>query len=191
MKNIILLSLTILINLNIFSQESLIEIGNEKISLDEFKNIFNKNNDDQVIDQAYLDEYIELFINFKLKVTEAKALGYDTLTTFINELEGYKKQLVKPYLRDDQFNEDLFDEALERIQYDINASHILININNEDKDDAINRINDLRREIVSGNITFENAAIKYSDDKSAIDNMGELGYFTAFMMVYDFESSDY
>ena len=132
MKNIILLSLTILINLNIFSQESLIEIENEKISLDEFKNIFNKNNDDQVIDQAYLDEYIELFINFKLKVTEAKALGYDTLTTFINELEGYKKQLVKPYLRDNQFNEDLFDEALERIQYDINASHILININNED-----------------------------------------------------------
>ena len=131
MKNIILLSLTILINLNIFSQESLIEIENEKISLDEFKNIFNKNNDDQVIDQAYLDEYIELFINFKLKVTEAKALGYDTLTTFINELEGYKKQLVKPYLRDNQFNEDLFDEALERIQYDINASHILININNE------------------------------------------------------------
>ena len=191
MKNIILLSLTILINLNIFSQESLIEIGNEKISLDEFKNIFNKNNDDQVIDQAYLDEYIELFINFKLKVTEAKALGYDTLSTFINELEGYKKQLVKPYLRDDQFNEDLFDEALERIQYDINASHILININNEDKDDAINRINDLRREIVSGNITFENAAIKYSDDKSAIDNMGELGYFTAFMMVYDFESAAY
>ena len=191
MKNIILLLLTVLINLNVFPQESLLEIENEKITLDEFKNIFNKNNDKQVIDQNYLDEYIELFINFKLKVKEAKELGYDTLSTFIDELEGYRKQLVKPYLRDDQFNEGLFDEALERIQYDINASHILININDENNDDALNRINDLRREIVSGNISFEDAAIKYSDDKSAISNKGKLGYFTAFMMVYDFESAAY
>jgi hypothetical protein len=58
MKNIILLLLTVLINLNVFPQESLLEIENEKITLDEFKNIFNKNNDKQVIDQDYLDEYI-------------------------------------------------------------------------------------------------------------------------------------
>ena len=63
MKNIILLSLTILINLNIFSQESLIEIENEKISLDEFKNIFNKNNDDQVMDMIPL---LHLLMNWKV-----------------------------------------------------------------------------------------------------------------------------
>ena len=191
MRKIILLILTVIININVYSQDNLLEIENESISLDEFNNIFNKNNDNQVIDKKYLDEYIELFINFKLKVREAKELGYDTLSTFIDELEGYRKQLAKPYLRDDQFNEEMFDEALERVQYDLNASHILININDENNDIALNRINNIRREINNNNISFEEAAVKYSDDKSAIDNKGNLGYFTAFMMVYVFESAAY
>jgi peptidyl-prolyl cis-trans isomerase SurA len=191
MRKIILLILTVIININVYSQDNLLEIENESISLDEFNNIFNKNNDNQVIDKKYLDEYIELFINFKLKVREAKELGYDTLSTFIDELEGYRKQLAKPYLRDDQFNEEMFDEALERVQYDLNASHILININDENNDIALSRINNIRREIINNNISFEEAAIKYSDDKSAIDNKGNLGYFTAFMMVYVFESAAY
>jgi peptidyl-prolyl cis-trans isomerase SurA len=191
MRKIILLILTLIININVYSQDNLLEIENESISLDEFNNIFNKNNDNQVIDKKYLDEYIELFINFKLKVREAKELGYDTLSTFVDELEGYRKQLAKPYLRDDQFNEEMFDEALERVQYDLNASHILININDENNDIALSRINNIRREIINNNISFEEAAVKYSDDKSAIDNNGNLGYFTAFMMVYVFESAAY
>ena len=136
MKKTILLILTLIININVYSKDNLLEIENESISLDEFKNIFNKNNDDQIIDKEYLDEYIELFINFKLKVREARELGLDTLATLIGELEGYRKQLAKPYLRDDQFNEEMFDEALERVQYDLNASHILININDENNDVA-------------------------------------------------------
>jgi len=188
-RNILLLS--VLLAFNVFPQDILLEIEDDKITLEEFKHIFNKNNDNSNIDKAYLDEYIELFINFKLKVKEAKELGFDTVSTFIDELEGYRKQLAKPYLRDDQFNEELFDEALERIQYDINASHILININDDNNDEAIGKINDIRRQIVNGNISFEEAAVKYSDDKSAIDNNGNLGYFTAFMMVYDFESIAY
>jgi len=191
MKKTILLILTLIININVYSKDNLLEIENESISLDEFKNIFNKNNDDQIIDKEYLDEYIELFINFKLKVREARELGLDTLATFIEELEGYRKQLAKPYLRDDQFNEEMFDEALERVQYDLNASHILININDENNDVALTKTNNIRREIVNNKISFEEAAVKYSDDKSAVDNNGNLGYFTAFMMVYAFESAAY
>ena len=190
MKNLLLL-LLLTLNLNSFSQEVLLNIEDEKITLDEFSHIFNKNNDNEKIDKEYLDEYIELFINFKLKVKEAKNLGFDTVSTFINELNGYRKQLAKPYLRDDNFNDDLFDEALDRIQYDINASHILININEENNDEALNKINDIRRDIINGNISFEESAIKYSDDKSAVENKGNLGYFTAFMMVYDFETAAY
>ena len=185
MKKYFLL-LFITLNLNSFSQEVLLEIENDKITLDEFSHIFNKNNDNEKIDKEYLDEYIELFINFKLKVKEAKNLGFDTVATFIDELNGYRKQLAKPYLRDDNFNDELFDEALDRIQFDINANHILININDENNDEALNKINDIRREIINGNISFEDAAVKYSDDKSAKENKGNLGYFTAFMMVYDF-----
>ena len=183
--------LLLIFNINLFSQEVLLEIENEKVSLDEFTHIFNKNNDNEQINKQYLDEYIELFINFKLKVKEAKSLGYDTVPTFIEELEGYRKQLARPYLRDDNFNDELFDEALDRIQYDINANHILININNENNDEAFNKINDIRKQILNGNISFEDAAVKYSDDKSAVENQGNLGYFTAFMMVYDFETAAY
>ena len=191
MKKYFLLLLFITLNLNSFSQEVLLEIENDKITLDEFSHIFNKNNDNEKIDKEYLDEYIELFINFKLKVKEAKNLGFDTVATFIDELNGYRKQLAKPYLRDDNFNDELFDEALDRIQFDINANHILININDENNDEALNKINDIRREIINGNISFEDAAVKYSDDKSAKENKGNLGYFTAFMMVYDFETAAY
>ena len=190
MKNYILLILLIF-NLNTYSQDILLEIDNDQITLDEFSHIFNKNNENEEIDKAYLDEYVELFINFKLKVKEAKNLGFDTVPSFINELEGYRKQLAKPYLRDDNFNDELFDEALDRIQYDINANHILINIVDENNDEALNKIKDIRKQILNGNISFEEAAVKFSDDKSALDNKGNLGYFTAFMMVYDFETAAY
>ena len=190
MKNYILLILLIF-NLNTYSQDILLEIDNDQITLDEFSHIFNKNNENEEIDKAYLDEYVELFINFKLKVKEAKNLGFDTVPSFINELEGYRKQLAKPYLRDDNFNDELFDEALDRIQYDINANHILINIVDENNDEALNKIKDIRKQILNGNVSFEEAAVKFSDDKSALDNKGNLGYFTAFMMVYDFETAAY
>ena len=190
MKNYILLILLIF-NLNTYSQDILLEIDNDQITLDEFSHIFNKNNENEEIDKAYLDEYVELFINFKLKVIEAKNLGFDTVPSFINELEGYRKQLAKPYLRDDNFNDELFDEALDRIQYDINANHILINIVDENNDEALNKIKDIRKQILNGNISFEEAAVKFSDDKSALENKGNLGYFTAFMMVYDFETAAY
>ena len=69
MKNYILLILLIF-NLNVYSQQVLLEIDNDKITLDEFSHIFNKNNENEEIDKTYLDEYVELFINFKLKVIE-------------------------------------------------------------------------------------------------------------------------
>ena len=92
MKKIILLLLLLVFNYSSFSQDVLLQLEEDQITLDEFKHIFNKNNDDVIIDKAYLDEYIELFINFKLKVKEAKNLGYDTVSKYVNELEGYLKQ---------------------------------------------------------------------------------------------------
>ena len=166
-------------------------INDEKISINEFENIFYKNNEDIEITKEYLDEYIDLFINFKLKVKESKELGYDTLSSFVKELDGYKKQLSKPYLRDNNFNENLFNEALERIQFDINASHILIKIENNDAKSALNEALSIRNQIISKEISFADAAVKYSDDEYVLDSKGNLGYFTAFMMLYDFESVAY
>ena len=175
--------------------QTLLEIENDKITLDEFKNVFFKNSHEEEIDTKYLDEYMDLFINFKLKVYEAKQLKMDTIASFINELEGYAEQLSIPYLKNKEFDEQLVNEAYERMKLDIRASHILLSVPKEstqkEENDIYNKIIDIRNEIKNNKINFSDAAKKYSDDKSALVNGGDLGYFTAFMMVYDFETASY
>ena len=173
--------------------QSLLKIQGELISLDEFKSIFYKNNDDIEITKDYLDEYIDLFINFKLKVREAEELGLDTTASFILELEGYRKQLAKPYLKNKDFDQKMLAEAYARMQKDVHASHILISFDSssDNEEKAYKKALEIRESIVGGNITFSDAAKKNSDDKSAMDNGGDLGFFTVFMMVYDFETAAY
>ena len=189
--------ITFLCLLSFFSinAQTLLEIENDKITLDEFKNVFFKNSHDEEIDKKYLDEYLDLFINFKLKVYEAKKLKMDTITSFINELEGYAEQLSIPYLKNKEFDESLVNEAYERMKLDVRASHILLSVPKEstqkEENDIYNKIIDIRNEIKNNKINFSDAAKKYSDDKSALVNGGDLGYFTAFMMVYDFETAAY
>ena len=189
--------ITFLCLLSYFSinAQTLLEIENDKITLDEFKNVFFKNSHDEEIDKKYLDEYMDLFINFKLKVYEAKKLKMDTITSFINELEGYAEQLSIPYLKNKEFDESLVNEAYERMKLDVRASHILLSVPKEstqkEENDIYNKIIDIRNEIKNNKINFSDAAKKYSDDKSALVNGGDLGYFTAFMMVYDFETAAY
>ncbi len=82
--------------------------------MEEFERIYRKNNNETSLNQQTPEEYLELFINFKLKVKEAEALGMDTTPKFINELEGYRAQLAKPYLTDDETKEKMMKEAYER-----------------------------------------------------------------------------
>ena len=197
MKKYLLLLNVSLISCFSYSQndEVLLSVGDDKIILNEFKLIFFKNNhNDSIITKDYLDEYMQLFINFRLKVKEARALGYDTVTAFKNELNMYRKQLAKPYLSDNQFDDKLLEEAYNRMKKDINASHILFKVNEEALDSdtikAYESAISVRNKILKG-MNFEDAAESFSDDKSAINNRGNLGYFTVFMMVYPFESVAY
>ncbi len=160
--------------------------------LEEFLSTLMKNNNNDEITRKYLDEYAQLFINYKLKVTEAKELGLDTTSEFISELEMYRKQLAKPYLQAKDFKESLIVEAYDRMKYDVNASHILFRLdqdaNPSDTLESYKLAKKVKYEIESGKISFEDAVIEYSDEKY---NNGNLGYFTAFDMVYPFESAVY
>ena len=173
----------------------MLTIENKNISLEEFKNVFYKNNNDTELTKKYLDEYMELFINFKLKVMEADELGMDTIATFISELDGYRLQLAKPYLRNKEFDENMLVEAYERMKQDVKASHILIEVDEKatvkQEKEAYDKILAIRSQIIANTISFSDAAKNNSDDKSAISNGGNLSYFTAFMMVYDFETAAY
>ncbi|MDZ7741875.1 MAG: peptidylprolyl isomerase [Bacteroidota bacterium] len=187
---------------------TLLKIAGEKISVAEFMRIYQKNNiDTDVIDKKSLEEYLDLFINFKLKVKEAEELGLDTMQSFIDELNGYRKQLTKPYFIDEEVNQRLLEEAYDRKIVDLRASHILIRLDNnaspEDTLKAYNKILEIKQKVEAGE-NFGDLAVEYSDDPSARDmeeipgqrpfrkgNHGDLGYFTVFDMVYPFESAAY
>ncbi|MES2588008.1 MAG: peptidylprolyl isomerase [Bacteroidota bacterium] len=176
--------------------QSVMEIGGKQVSKAEFLQIYLKNNPDPKYDKTSLDEYMELFKKFKLKVAEAELLGYDTIPKLKRELEGYRKSLAGPYLVDNEKNEEMIKEAYDRLKKEIRASHILIkldeNASSADTLIAYNKIMALRKRIENGE-DFATVArgVGGSDDPSAASNGGDLGYFTAFQMVFPFEEAAY
>ena len=176
------------------SNKILLSIDNEKISKDEFVRIYKKNNSPDSDDAKSIEDYLDLFINFKLKVHDAEQQGLDTLTSFKKELASYEKQLVKPYLTDSTIDNQLMKEAYERMHYDIRAAHILIlvaaNATPKDTLIAYNKAWKIYKELKSGN-DFGELAKKYSEDKQTASKGGDLGYFTVFQMVYPFETVAY
>jgi peptidyl-prolyl cis-trans isomerase SurA len=173
----------------------LMTIGGDPVTQGEFESIYRKNNPkDAPNDRKALEEYLELFVNFKLKVKAAKDIGKDTAKAFINELKGYRRQLAQPYLTDKEVNEKLIDEAYQRMKKDVKASHILFKLPNDPlpKDTllAFNKAITVRNRAMKGE-SFDALAKEFSDDPSAKQNGGDLGYFTSMMMVYPFESVAY
>lgn len=170
----------------------LMTIHDRQVTLDEFERIYNKNNSSTALEQQTVEEYLDLFINFKLKVIEAEELGQDTTQRFIKEFNGYKQQLAKPYLSDKEEVDALVQEAYERAQKEINVSHILIrasaDASPEDTLRAFNKAIEIRDRILAGE-DFGTVAKATSDDPSAKTNAGVLGWFTVFRMVYPFENA--
>ncbi len=171
----------------------LLTVAGDNIPRSEFDRVFRKNNNkDSTYDEKAVREYLDLYINYKLKVKEAEAQKLDTSETFINELSGYRKQLAQPYLTDKEVSENLIREAYERLKKDVHASHILIKVAPDalprDTVAAYNRILKIREMIMKG-ADFGKVARDSSEDPSAKENNGDLGYFTGMQMVYPFETA--
>lgn len=195
-KLLLVLGFFLVLGANAQQDPVLMEIDRKPVTKSEFLQIYLKNNPDPKYDKASLDEYMELFKRFKLKVAEAEALGYDTIPKLKKELEGYRKQLALPYLVDSAKNEALVREAYDRTRNEVRASHILIrvepNASPEDTLAAYNKIMGLKKRIEKGEDFASVAKGKYgSEDPSAANNGGDLGYFNAFQMVYPFEDAAY
>lgn len=194
-------------NAQVNNDEVLMTIAGKKIYVKDFLAIYQKNNvKGETIDKKSLDEYLDLFINFKLKVRQAEDLGLDTVSTFVNELSGYRDQLAQPYLTDAATMDRLVTEAYERGKIDLRASHIYFRLkadaSPEDTMAAYTKAMKVRERLLNGE-SFDKLAIEFSEDPSAKDreanqqhpfikgNRGDLGYFTVFDMVYPFESGAY
>jgi peptidyl-prolyl cis-trans isomerase SurA len=177
------------------SKEVLFTINDKPYYTDEFIRVYNKNLD-LVKDESQKDlaQYLELFIGYKLKVNKANKLGLQDNPQYQNELKSYRVQLAKNYTTDSKVTKELLDEGYNRLLKEVNASHILImvdeNASPADTLTAYNKTIEIRNRIMKGE-DFGTVAQEVSQDPSAKENKGNLGYFTSFRMVYAFENGAY
>ncbi|MCB0738652.1 MAG: peptidylprolyl isomerase, partial [Bacteroidetes bacterium] len=203
MKNLALLILFLVANSSLFAQSEdiLFKVGNESVTLDEFKYIYEKNNsitnNDQLYTRESLDEYLELYIKFKLKVQEAKAQGLDTTAKFVKEYNMYRNQLAQPYLTDKNVTEKLKKEAYDRMHWILRASHILIDVTEDafpsDTLEAFNLALKAKNEALKANdfATVARKYAKYTKEPTVEKTGGDIGYFSVFNTVYPFENAAY
>lgn len=157
------------------------------VSAEEFLRVYNKNNPKEATpSEEDIREYLDLYINFRLKVREANEQRIDTIPTVRSELQTYKNQLVTSYV-DKEVLDSLVDLTYDRMQKDVHVSHILIEVGGtgspEDTSKAYNEAVLIRNQLLAG-ADFAETAIANSDDRSANDNAGELGFFTAMQLPF-------
>ncbi len=171
-------------------KEILFTVNDEEVLASEFIRVYNKNLD-LVKDESQkdIDNYLGLFVDYKLKLQEAKKLELDKKPEYLRELSNYRKQLAKNFLTDTQVTESLVKEAYDRISYEVNAGHVLVRLPEdapvEDTLKAYNEIVKLRNQVLSEG--FETVKNKVHNGQTIFAE--DLGFFGGFRMVYSFESA--
>ena len=168
----------------------LFSVNDSVVTVEEFNKVYNKNID--LIDennQKDFESYLDLFINYKLKLAEAYTTGLHKDPKYISELNKYTRQLQKSYLTDKKTEDKFLKEAYERIKYEVNVSHVLIRVNEDNNDtiDIYNKLSSLREPFIKNSIEDFNTNFN-TNDEMIVEN---LGYFSAFKMIYRFENMAY
>ncbi len=206
MRNLFVLVVLVLLTLGhtSFGQKSdkstqpvtLFTVNNKPVSTDEFIYLYKKNHATKSEDftEEKINEYLDLFINFKLKIAEAKERKMDTTASFRKEFNTYKEELKKPYVAESNELDRLVKETYNNLTEEVKASHILITLKPDatpaDTLAALQKITSIRNKALAGE-DFGKLAQEFSEDPSAKSNSGNLGYFTAMQMVYPFEVAAY
>jgi peptidyl-prolyl cis-trans isomerase SurA len=171
----------------------LMKVDGRDVSAGEFTRMYLKSSETGK-SPGNIDDYLQQFITFKLKVADAIHAGIDTTKAFRTELNGYRNQLAQNYLTDSQVKEKLLQKTYQRSLIEINAWHILVSCPEgakpEDTLNAWQKASAIRERILSGE-SFEEVARGTSDDPSVKINGGNLGYFTVFQMIMPFEDAAY
>jgi len=193
MKRLFLFAIIALISVaNSFAQKgkTLMTIGKTEISSDEFMHIYSKNNSSD-FDKKTIDEYIELFVNFKLKVIEAERLKLDTAATFRNELAGYREQLAKPYLTESEKAEQLMKEAYGRSSSEVKIDHIFIKVSSSASEKDVTLAKNKAMSVIkrlNGGEEYEKVVLATSDDKGASKNKGHLWFMPLSKLPYPIQN---
>lgn len=175
---------------------TLFKVNETPVSTGEFLQLYRKNslNKSEASAEQAVKEYLDLLINFKLKIAEAKARGLDTTQKFNKEFKTYREELKRPYRAEPDALDKLTKDTYQRLTEEVKVSHILIMVKPDalpsDTLEAHQKITQARIRVLQGE-SFEKVAGEISEDPSAKYNFGNLGYFTAMQMVYPFEEASY
>lgn len=179
------------------TDQVLFTVNDHDVTVSEFDYIYNKNNGEEAdYSKESLEEYLDLYTKFKLKVERAKAMGLDTVKRLQNELEGYRKQLASSYLVDKEVSEKLINEVIERSATDVEVSHIFVaspsSASIQKREAALEKINTIYGELERGK-SFSEMAKKFSEDKRSAIKGGALGFYVAMLPAgfYQFENAMY
>ncbi len=177
--------------------QTLFTYGSHKVTSKEFLRAFDKNNPGDATGaerEKAMRDYLDLYINSRLKIQEAYARGYDTLPRLKSEMDNLRNQIIDPYLSDPNAIDRLRREAFLRSQKDIRVAHIFISLTDasgkEDTLQAGRKLRELQKEL-SKSTDFQELAVRYSDDPAAKTNRGDLHYITVFTLPYAFENIIY
>ena len=196
--------------------ETLMTINGKAVSAEEFLYIYEKNNQAGAVDPKTMDEYLDMFINFKLKVTEAESQGIDTTASFKKELKGYRAQATPKYLQDEAAMDSLIELSWRHMSKDRRAAHIAIqcpmSADSAQTAEALAKINEAYERVTVGKMKVERKKVKgrwknvekrqpveafdavareLSTDPSVQETGGELGWITPFRYVYPLEEAVY
>jgi len=175
---------------------TLFTVNNAEVTTDEFLHLYRKNSLNKAEDskEESVKEYLDLLVNFKLKIAEAHARGLDTTQKFNKEFKTYREELKRPYRAEPDALDKLTKDTYQRLTEEVKASHILIMVKPDsppsDTLAAFEKITMARNRVMQGE-SFEKVAGEISEEPSAKYNFGSLGYFTAMQMVYPFEEAAY
>src|SRR6187402_1688904 len=186
------LLLTLLIATSL-SAQTLFTYADKSVSANEYKKAFNKVYPAPVTDKAKkMRDYLDLYVNSKLKIHEATLRGYDGMPGFVEEYTALRNQVIENYMNDAESLNALVNEAFARSQKDIKVQHIFIPLgaNNSDSSVVKLKIQEAYMELQSGK-SFDDVALKFSPDPSVAKNKGNLGYITVFSLPYQFENVIY
>ena len=217
-KTFLLFAAALMSAMTFAQQETLMTINGKPVSAEEFLYIYQKNNQAGAIDPKTMDEYLDMFINFKLKVTEAEAQGIDTTEAFKKELKGYRAQATPKYLQDEQAMDSLIEMSWHHMAKDRRAAHIAIqcpmSADSAQQAEALAKINEAYERVTIGKMVnmgkttklkgkykamavrqpveaFDAVARELSTDPSVQETGGELGWITPFRYVYPLEEAVY
>ena len=210
-KSLIMLVLAAM-SLSAYAQQTLMTINGKAVSAEEFLYIYEKNNQAGALDPKTMDEYLDMFINFKLKVVEAESQGIDTTEAFKKELKGYRAQATPKYLQDESAMDSLVEMSWRHMAKDRRAAHIAIqcpaSATPGQADSALALINEayervtIGKEVIKGKgkkakkvrqpaEAFDAVAREMSTDPNVQETGGELGWITPFRYVYPLEEAVY